>query len=320
MEVVVVDDGSTDGTIERLRAMNLPGALRVLEQPHRGPAEARNLGVEHAVGDLVLFLDDDVVPGPGLVATHVATHAAQPDTVVIGPMLPPEDDSRTVSVWVRWEEEQLLAQYQDMAAGRYDCGPRQLYTGNASISRERFRAAGGFDTRFQRAEDVELGYRLRDAGSRFVFNPEAPVQHYASRTFESWSRTPYLYGRYDVVMHRDKGHEALPLAFVEFHYRHRLNRALIRVALRNRWTARRLLPGLVLGMSTLARAAGRVGAWGPAVLALSGIFNLRYWQGACDELGGPERLWPEIRVGRRGAHAGMTPTPEAVADTTGAPV
>src|SRR5207244_7057847 len=61
-EVVVVDDGSTDGSVEELRSRVIPFRLRVVEQPHRGPAAARNLGVEYGRGELVLVLHVDVLP------------------------------------------------------------------------------------------------------------------------------------------------------------------------------------------------------------------------------------------------------------------
>src|SRR5438105_538751 len=70
-EVIVVDDGSTDGTPERLETLYPAFSLRLLRQQHQGPAQARNLGVSHALADLVLFLDDDVVPAVDLVEVHL---------------------------------------------------------------------------------------------------------------------------------------------------------------------------------------------------------------------------------------------------------
>jgi GT2 family glycosyltransferase len=284
-EVVVVDDGSTDGTLEMLRGLVLRYALRIVEQPHRGPAAARNVGVERSQGTLVLFLDDDVVPLPDLIAAHVATHLADPDVVVIGPMSPALDWPRPA--WVRWEEEKLQVQYRALMAGEYACTPRQFYTANASLLRARFLAAKGFDPSFKRAEDVELAYRLRDQGARFVFEPRADVVHYPSRSFESWCRTPYLYGCYDVIMHRDKGHETLSCAASEFHQRHPLNRLLARLCVGREILVR----GAVLTMAAAASAAERLGTRRVAAVALSGVFNLLYWQGVCDELGSRRLLW-----------------------------
>ena len=286
-EVLVVDDGSTDGTPEKLRKLASKYALRVLEQTHQGPAAARNLGVAHAAGGLVVFLDDDVVPVRDLIHVHVATHESHHAAalVVIGPMSPPRDAPR--SAWVRWEEDKLERQYSAMQSGQWGCTWRQFYTANSSVRRALFTRSGGFDVAFKRAEDVELGYRLRDLGAQFVFTREADVLHYASRTFRAWCSAPYQYGRYDVIMSREKGHEALTLAFAEFRWRHPASQALARLL-----TGRRLLTRAVLAAcGVAARGAGRCGMHRGASPLLSVIFNVLYWQGVCDELGGREVLW-----------------------------
>jgi len=279
-ELVVVDDGSDDDTLAYLHQVELPFALTVHQQSHAGPAAARNLGVMHARGRLVVFLDDDVYPDPRLLAEHVATHAEAGDLVVIGPMLPPRGWPRPA--WVRWDEETLQTQYRAMLAGEWACSPRQFYTANASVLRTRFVEAGGFDRRFKRAEDVELAFRLQDAGARFIFNPRAEIQHYATRSFTAWRQTPFQYGVYDVVMQREKSHHLLDRACEEFHRRHTLNQLMIRATLGRPSVARvslAVLSGLVL-------AANKADLHRVARGALSGIFGIQYWQGISHEVGG----------------------------------
>jgi GT2 family glycosyltransferase len=292
-EVLVIDDGSTDGTRDLLATIQLPFALHAIEQAHQGPAEARNLGVEKARAPLVLFLDDDVVPASNLIAVHLATHTAEGEmAVVIGPMSPPREWKR--SAWVRWEEEKLQSQYDAMQAGLWTATERQFYTANSSLSRALFMRVGGFDSTFKRAEDVELGYRLRDTGARFVFTKAADVLHYASRSFEGWCRIPYQYGRYDVVMTRDKGHEALLRSLHEFHGRHILNRWLSQLVIGRPM----LLKPTVALLEVLARAGNSVSLGRLTSHGLSAIFNLLYWQGVCDELGGRSTLDRSMAVGR----------------------
>src|SRR5205823_3911648 len=163
-------------------------------------------------------------------------------------------------------------QYQELADGKYPCTPRQFYTANASLRRHSFITAGGFDSIFKRAEDVELAYRMRDAGARFVFLPDAGVMHYASRSFAAWSQTPYQYGRYDVVMHRDKGHEALWCAADEFARRNALNRVVARACVGRNTLAR----ATVLILRGAVHLTDSLGAPRAAILALSGIYNLLY--------------------------------------------
>ena len=292
LEVLVVDDGSTDDTVRAVQDRETPRGLRLLSQSNAGPGAARNLGAAHASGDLLLFLDDDVVPEPALIAEHMSAHEGREDTVVIGPMLPPAGWSRPA--WIRWEEDKLLRQYHAMQAGEWECSARQFYTGNASLPRALFERAGGFDVAFRRAEDVELAYRLRRLGARFVFRPEAAALHYPTRSLEAWKRTPYQYGRYDVVMQRKGEHGTLDNATREFHLRHPYNRTLARLCV-GRPAA---LRGATAALELLARALDTAGAQSAASAALSALFNLLYWQGAADELGGAAALWQAIEAAR----------------------
>ena len=106
----MVSDGSTDGTDEFLRSRSARCRVVALRQDNAGPAAARNRGIREATGDSSLFLDDDVVPAPDLLATHLRHHAARgDDVVVIGPMITPPTSS--LSAWVRWEQDMLYKQY-----------------------------------------------------------------------------------------------------------------------------------------------------------------------------------------------------------------
>jgi GT2 family glycosyltransferase len=259
----------------------------VLEQVNAGPAAARNTALPHAEGRLGVFLDDDGVPSVSLLEVHAAVQGDADDLVVVGPMYPPTDWQR--SAWVRWEERQLLKQYDAMNQGLYACTPRQFYTGNASAPRALLLRAGGFDSRFKRAEDVELAFRLWAMGARFHFEPRADVLHYASRSFRSWMRTPYQYGRYDVVMGREKGINTFELACWEFERRHAWSQRLTRACVGRPW--RRLA---VAGLFVAAMTADLVGLEQGAAFALSAIFNVQYWQGASDELGGPAPVWSAV--------------------------
>src|SRR3954451_4660006 len=91
-EVIVVSDGSTDGTNDLLRNLTPPHDLVFEVQDNAGPAAARNRGIELARGPLILFLDDDIVATPTLIERHVCRHRnGRGDFAVIGPMLTPDD-------------------------------------------------------------------------------------------------------------------------------------------------------------------------------------------------------------------------------------
>jgi hypothetical protein len=177
----------------------------------------------------------------------------------------------------------LQKQYDDMATGRWQPTARQFYTGNTSLALDEIRAAGGFDPRFRRAEDVELAYRLAARGVGFVFNPRAVGYHHVDRSFGSWLAIPYAYGRSDVVFGRDLGQSWL-LPRVAYEYRndrHPLIRGLTSLCL-----GRPALSGAVTaGLRVAAQAGHRLGSQTVPRMAYSGIFNLRYYQGMADELG-----------------------------------
>lgn len=287
MEVVIVSDGSSDGTNTFLQAYVAPLRVRPLVQANQGPAAARNLGLQVAQGELILFLDDDVVPAPQLVAEHVATHQRQQsDVVVLGPMLTPQDV--TLKPWVAWEQAMLYKQYDDIAAGRWVPTARQFYTGNASLARRHLLAIGGFDTTLRRAEDVELAYRLADRGLSFVFNDRAVGYHYADRSFAAWLQTPYQYGRNDVIFARDRGQRwLLPKIMEEFQQRHSLVKGLTRLCL----SRRKLSKLAIQGFCRAATASNHAGMRALSQQIYSGIFNLRYYQGVADELQGRQHFF-----------------------------
>lgn len=205
-EVVVVDDGSTDDTSDWLKQRSTAYVLRSLRLSNGGPARARNAGVEAAEGEIVLFIDDDVVPGPELVAEHLRLHDAEADLVVIGPLgsLP-----RYAQPWVAWEQAKVEEQYRSMERGEWAASFRQFWTGNASVAREHVVAAGGFDVTLLRGEDVELGARLQERGLQFRFNPRARTLHHAERSLESWEGAHASYGKAEVAIFGKFGEDNL---------------------------------------------------------------------------------------------------------------
>lgn len=166
-EVVVVDDGSSDGTAEMLEGLSTPFALRVVRQENQGNGGARNNGAEVASGRCLLFLDDDVVASSVLVAEHLRAQRENGGAVVIAPYLLPERGSRLARGLAR----SRLEFYERLAARPLRF--RDCWSGNLSLPRSDFLAVGGFATDLCRAVDIELGYRLYSAGVPFVFAPRA---------------------------------------------------------------------------------------------------------------------------------------------------
>jgi GT2 family glycosyltransferase/peptidoglycan/xylan/chitin deacetylase (PgdA/CDA1 family) len=179
-EVLVVVDGSTDGTAAALRALDRGFRLRVLEQPNRGSGEARNAGATAAAGELLLFLDDDMESDPALLAEHDRSQRDGADLVLGDLPLHPDSPRNLLSwgvgFWANARRERLSAPGAEI---RLD----DLLTGQASIARETFERLGGFDASFTRdgqfgGEDIDFGYRVLKMGLRIVFNPAAISYQY----------------------------------------------------------------------------------------------------------------------------------------------
>jgi GT2 family glycosyltransferase len=285
-EAIVSVDGADDGSADALRSLPLTYPTQVLEQPRGGPAAARNAAAAVASGDLLLFLDDDTVPLPGLVAAHVAAHRSQDHLAVIGTMLPPP--TWRLSAWLRWEAYTLLKHYDAMSRHEYEPTARQFFTANASISRTDFVRAGAFDEGFTRGEDVELAYRLEDrAGVRFRFAPEAAVLHEPERSYESWIRGAREYGRHDVRLGRQRGREwVLQTARRELAERGPIVLGIARWAVGHRARVR--------AVSVIARALLALADRGPARVAFAicaVVFTVQYWDGIAEATGHGVSVW-----------------------------
>src|ERR1700753_2156325 len=178
-EVVVVDDGSTDGTGEWLRGLRVEMPLRVLTQENRGPAAARNTGVAVAAGKWVAFLGDDTVPETGWLAAHRAAHrqrADDPHVAVIGYTGWPRH-MRLPSCLRDINEHGLQFGYA-LIRDPNDVPFNFFYTSNISLSRDLL-LAEPFDLRFPYAawEDIEVAYRLKKRGLHMIYEPAARVAH-----------------------------------------------------------------------------------------------------------------------------------------------
>ncbi|HEU5367275.1 MAG TPA: glycosyltransferase family 2 protein [Ktedonobacterales bacterium] len=289
-EVLVICDGCTDDTVAVCRSRATRYTLRIIEQtPNQGPAAARNRGVEAARASLILFIDDDVVPEPTLIAEHLRLHQTDERAVVIGPLLAPA--GFRLNPWTGWEEAMLEKQYRAMSAHAWKPTPRQFYTGNASVRREHILQAGGFDASFRRAEDVELAFRFSDLGLRFYFNPDAKGWHHALRSLRSWLSIPTAYGQADVAMHRNGREVILRRMAKEFHLRQRPLQRLARLCVGRAWLLRPVVGGLLVTASFAAWTGQQKAAYG----AYSAIFNLRYWQSVCEQLGGAPAFWALVQ-------------------------
>ena len=170
-EVVLVDDGSTDGTLEWLTARAAAFShVRCFSQNHQGPAAARNLGVQQAKGDTIIFIDSDLVVTGHFLQGHA-------DALVKGEKQLNSDRLFTYG-WVI-----NTCNFDNPTSEPYkitDFSAAYFATGNVAIARKWLEQAGLFDTRFQLYgwEDLELGVRLKKLGLKLIKCPTAVGYHW----------------------------------------------------------------------------------------------------------------------------------------------
>ena len=200
-ECIVVLDGSTDGSAEALRALELPERwpLYIIEQPNRGLASARNAGARAATTPIVLFLDDDVVPHPGLLSAHVAAHARS--DAVVGRIHNIVDAAIPDSLRV-WFDDFFITRHHKLDASGAPLRAVDVFGGHVSIKRDALLSVGGFDESFKEygGEDWELAQRLIQAGVTFHYAPEAAVDHWYFVAVEQRPGRAFHSGRAQVML------------------------------------------------------------------------------------------------------------------------
>jgi GT2 family glycosyltransferase len=185
VDVVVVVDGSTDGSDRLAASFPIHVPLQVVSQPNRGLAAARNAGLAVAGGDLLLYLDDDLVPEPGLLRRHLAGHADGAERVIIGPCVLPAN-GRSHEQFHEWWQVRLA----ELAAADLVSDFAQFSSANTSYPTELLRRVGGFDERFRGygMEDYELALRLLDHAVAIRFDVDAVATHDRRHSVRSHGR------------------------------------------------------------------------------------------------------------------------------------
>jgi GT2 family glycosyltransferase len=238
-ETIVVCDGCSDDSAAIARRH---GAT-VLETRHRGLSAARNAGSLCADGEIVAFLDDDAYPDSDWLH-YLAAGLREPGHGGIGgPNVPPEDDGRTAECVAAAPGGPIHVLVSDREA-------EHVPGCNMAFRKQALEEIGGFDERFHVAgDDVDLCWRLQEAGWKLGFSAGAVVMHRRRDSARRYLRQQYGYGKAEALLERK--------------WPQRYNRAGS-----SRWSGR--IYDAPTGASPRRRAMVRYGTWG------SGLFQSIY--------------------------------------------
>ncbi|MCU7551301.1 glycosyltransferase [Chitinophagaceae bacterium LB-8] len=177
-EVIVVIDGSTDGTKEYLEQGDFGFTFSIFVQNNKGRAVVRNKGAELATGDLLIFFDDDMRLEPNCIEQHICHHQKHPNSILTGAQI---DDYKKASsdflkykCWLsrKWSDPLNAYKGQPLPLNNL-----HLTAANFSIAKELFVKLGGFDSRLRDAEDFDLAIRAYKANVSIYYKHEAFAWH-----------------------------------------------------------------------------------------------------------------------------------------------
>ncbi len=219
-EIIAVVDGSSDGTPSALRELKSSSRLEIIEQENRGLAAARNSGLHRSRGDIVIFVDDDMLCESQLVSEHFAAHACERPVIAVGAVFLSDDTPLTLAA--ECFNREVGAFFLQDRKHPVSAGTPPLIFGNTSVRRQWLMDAGGFDERFRMREDADLAIRLCSAGLRTAYVRNAVAYQQYRKTSADLIRDAVAFAPADLL-------------FASKHPEARVPTFLSRIAAESRW-------------------------------------------------------------------------------------
>jgi len=197
-EIISVDDGSTDGSLQILKGLeDKIRNLRVISQKNKGPAAARNYGAKEASGEIIVFTDSDCVPEKNWLKEMVKPFEDK-EVVGVQGKYKNLNTGNTVSVFTQSEIEE---RYLRMGSQKYT---DFIGSYSAAYRKSVFLDVNGFDESFLKAsgEDPELSYRIAAKGHKMVFNEKAIVGHPHPTSIKNYIKQKFSRGYWGVLLYK----------------------------------------------------------------------------------------------------------------------
>jgi len=201
LEVLVVDDGSTDDTkkvVEELAGKDR--ILKYLFQKNSGPATARNTGIRKAAGEIILLTDSDCIVQGGWIGKILG--ALDGSDVAGGSLIP----ASSATVWEEFEQAR-----RDRLYGKTKKFVEALPSCNLAFRKNVWKQVGGFDEdyKYPSFEDYDFCRRAADHGFRILYDPEIPVVHKHSATLRGIIRRALMHGRESILYRKKRGESSI---------------------------------------------------------------------------------------------------------------
>ena len=209
-EVIVVDGMSNDGTYELLKDLQKKYKFTLLRNPQVNAAAGRNIGIKHANGKLIAFIDGDAYAYHDWLTSIKKTFEKSSAIGVGGPDLLPEDaDYKAKAIGLvmtspltRGGRFNPSTQHAMMKEENY---VEHIPTCNLCLKKEIFDKVGLFDERFVKGQDLELSYRIRKANYKLFYSPSIRVIHYRKQSIKAFAKQIYKWAKAKVAIIKKHG-------------------------------------------------------------------------------------------------------------------
>jgi GT2 family glycosyltransferase len=200
LEIIVVNDGSSDGTDAYLAKLAAEGRITYVSHPNRGLAASRKAGLEHARGELIAFTDDDCILPPNWLM-RLAEHLKDPFVAGVGGATATGNPDNLQAV-----TNDLTTNYFKSVLTSTEKAAPFLTGNNIAYRKAVLDRVGGPDPRFRMgAEDRDLAYRVMRSGGRLVYDPDIIIRHFNDADLGGFVRHHYHFGQGSWLFYTESG-------------------------------------------------------------------------------------------------------------------